>query len=119
MAAVEQLRCGETKIVRGRGRKGIRRARNFNANLGNKLTVTEGCPISSATPASPDGIRAAAMASLEQGRQLRYPRAGVEKRCGAMRFIRARKGVGGTPKEGDGVGAGTWRGSGVRSGYER
>ena len=35
------------------------------------------------------------------------------------RLIRAREGVGSTPKEGDGVGAGTWCGSGVRSGDER
>ena len=48
--------------------KRVRRACNFNANLGNKLTVTEGCPIGSTTPTSPGGIQAATMASSEQGR---------------------------------------------------
>jgi len=69
--------------VREREKKKVRRACNFNANLENKLTVTEGCPIGSMTPASPCGIQAATMARSEQGRQLRHPRAGVEKRCGA------------------------------------
>ena len=41
MAAAEQLRRGETKTERERGRKGVWRAHNFNANLRNKLTVTE------------------------------------------------------------------------------
>ena len=50
MAATEQLRRGETKTERERGRKGVWRA-NFNANLGNKLTVTEECLIGSATSA--------------------------------------------------------------------
>ena len=45
MAVAEQLRHGETKTARERGRKGVRCARNFSANLGNKLTVMEGRPI--------------------------------------------------------------------------
>ena len=42
MAAAVQLRRGETKTAQERGRKGVMRARNFNVNLGNKLTMTEG-----------------------------------------------------------------------------
>ena len=53
--------------VREREEKKVRRACNFNANFGNKLTVTEGCPIGSTTLASPGGIQAATMARSEQG----------------------------------------------------
>ena len=68
MAAAEHLWRGETKTVRERGRKGVRRTCNFNANLENKLTVTEGHPIGSVMSAPPNEIQAAALASSGQGR---------------------------------------------------